>query len=179
VPAKSVFQLDAIVGMSKRNCFAAIAEMRRRASVNTLWMVMSPLSRAGPACSSVAIYASVSSIAVCTGATRSVIRKRRTLRIAQGLLMSLRTVRVGRRHCRRSATRRERRARTRFQAVRGHVARYFHAAINASRSATRAIAETADRTSSSNADAVAHLQTHSATRARMKRLSVCASVERC
>jgi len=178
VPAKSVCQPGAIAVMSRRSCFAVIVEMSGRASANTPSMVMNRSSKAGPACSSVATSASANSIAACTNAKRSAIGRIRRLRIAQGPPMSLRIVHVAKRHWMRYPTRLERRARTAYRAVRDLAVRHYHAVICASRSATQAVVETADRTSSSNADVVALRQTHSVTRVRMKRLSVCVFVER-
>ena len=177
MPAKSGCQRSAIAGRSRRSYSVVIAEMKRRASVNTLSKATSQLSKAGQACLSAATYVSVSSIVVSTNAKRSVTRKKWRLRIARDLLMSLHTARVGRRHLRRSLTRRERLVKTTYRAARGHAARHCLAVINASRSVIPAAVEAVNRPSSSSADAAALRQIHSVTRVRTKRPSVCAFVE--
>jgi hypothetical protein len=177
VPAKSGCQPSAIVGRSRRSCFAVIAEMRGRAIANTLPKATSQSSKAGQACSSAATSASVSSTVACTNAKKSATRKKRRHHTARGPLTSLHTVLVERHHSRRSPTRRERFAKTTYRAARGHAVRHYHAVTNASRSATPAVVEAASRPSSSNADVAALRQTHSATRVRMKRPSACAFVE--
>jgi hypothetical protein len=177
VLAKSVYRRSATVDRWKKSCSAPIVVTRRKAIERTPFRVTSLSWKAGRACSSAEISASVSLTVRCTSARRNATRKRHKHHIARGRQMLLHTAHVGRHHWSRSQTRPERHARTTFPAVHNLAERHFRVVIYASRSVILELVAIASRTSSFSVDVVAHLRSRSAIKAKPKRLSVCVSAE--
>jgi len=171
--ARSAYQPSATVDRLRKTCSALIVEMRRKAIERISSKVATLSWKAGQACSSAEIYASVISTVGCTSAKRSATRKRHEHRIAQDRQTLLHIARAGRPHWRRSQTGSERRVRTTSRAAHSPAGKHFHAVIHASKSAILEIVATASRVSSSSADVVALLPNRSAIKARLSRLSAC------
>lgn len=176
VHARSACQRNAIVARLRKSYYVLIVEMREKARVRMSSRATSLSLKLGPACLSAAISASGSSTVASTSARRNVTHRRLNPPTVRDRPTLCRTVHVERHRSRRFQTRRENHVKIQYQAAHSLVEKHFPADISASRCATRATAGTAERLSSLSADAAAHPRTQSATRVKMKHLSVCASV---